>query len=218
MPPLFAAGLALGRWRTRPGAEPRPARAVSPLSALAARAQSGDDGAFDDLMRETQTRVLAIGWRLLGTRDLAKDAAQETYLRAYRYLGRFRSERDFEAWICRIAVNVCRDLYRRARAGAPSAPVSYESERDAGRMQEPSCEPSSETSLLESERRRLVLEAVAQLPPGEKAALVLRDLEGMTSERAAEVLGSTAGTVRSQVAAARRKVKLALEARIGAAR
>ncbi|HEY6147478.1 MAG TPA: sigma-70 region 4 domain-containing protein, partial [Thermoanaerobaculia bacterium] len=58
----------------------------------------------------------------------------------------------------------------------------------------------------------------AELPPREKAALVLRDLEGMTSERAAEVLGSTAATVRSQVAAARRKVKLALEARIGAKR
>lgn len=215
MPPLFAAGLALGRWRTDPGAEPRPARAVSPLSALAVRAQSGDDGAFDDLMQETQSRVLAIGWRLLGTRDLARDAAQETYLRAYRHLARFDPERDFEAWICRIAVNVCRDLYRRTRAGAPSAPVSYESERDAGRMEEPSCPSSSESSLLESERRRLVLEAIAALPPREKAALVLRDLEGMSSERAAEVLGSTAGTVRSQVAAARRKVKVALEARIG---
>src|SRR5512132_3229441 len=206
MPPLFAAGLALGRWRTDPGAEPRPARAASPLTALAVRAQSGDDRAFDDLMQETQSRVLAIGWRLLGTRDLAKDAAQETYLRAYRYLARFRPERDFEAWICRIAVNVCRDLYRRTRAGAPWAPVSYESERDSGRMVEPMCEPSSESSLLESERRRLVLQAIMTLPPREKAALVLRDLEGMTSERAAEVLGSTAATVRSQVAAARRKV------------
>ncbi len=217
MPPLPAAGLPLRNWRTLLGAEPR-TRAVSPLSALAERAAAGDDGAFDDLMRETQSRVLAIGWRLMGTADLAKDAAQETYLRAYRYLSRFRPERDFEAWICRIAVNACRDLYRRRRAGAPSAPVSYESERDAGRMAEPSCASSSESSLLESERRRLVLEAIATLPPREKAALVLRDLEGMSSERAAEVLGSTAGTVRSQVAAARRKVKAALEARIGSRR
>ena len=202
--PLAAAGLTLGRWA-----------APSPLSALAARAKAGDDGAFDALMRETSARVTAIGWRLLGTRELAMDASQETYLRAYRYLRTFRPGRDFEAWICRIAVNVCRDLYRRHCAGAPGAPVSYESELEAGRVAEPASTADSESSLLDSERRRLVLDAIAQLPPREKAALVLRDLEGMTSERAAEVLGSTAGTVRSQVAAARRKVKLALEAGIG---
>ena len=219
MPPLSAAGLALGRWHSHRGADPRPARAaVSPLSALAARAQAGDDAAFDDLMRETEPRVLAIGWRLLGTRDLARDAAQETFLRAYRYLARFRTDRDFEAWICRIAVNACRDLHRRNRSGAPLAPVSYETERDAGRVPEPSSGAISEDSLLENERRRIVLEAIAELPPREKAALVLRDIEGMTSDRAAEVLGSTAGTIRSQVAAARVKVKRALEARLGGRR
>jgi len=218
MPPLAAAGLALGRWHSHGGAEPRPALPLSPLSALAARAQAGDDAAFDDLMRETEPRVLAIGWRLLGTRDLATDAAQETFLRAYRYLARFRPDRDFEAWICRIAVNVCRDLYRRSRSGAPSAPVSWETEREAGRVPEPSSAASSEAALLENERSRLVLDAIAQLPPREKAALVLRDLEGMTSERAARILGSTAGTIRSQVAAARLKLKRALEAKLGARR
>ena len=200
------------------GAARRLACASLALSALAARAQAGDDRAFDDLMRETEPRVLAIGWRLLGARDLARDAAQETFLRAYRYLARFRPERDFEAWICRIAVNVCRDLYRRNRSGAASPPVSYEAERDAGRVPEPSCASSSESSLLESERRRLVLDAIAGLPARERAALVLRDIEGMTSERAAEILGSSAGTIRSQVAAARIKVRRALEAKLGGLR
>jgi len=166
-------------------------------------------------MRETQVRVTGIGWRLMGTRELAMDAAQETYLRAYRYLRTFRPEQEFEAWICRIAVNVCRDLHRRHRAGALASPLSYESEREAGRVEEPASAAESETTLLESERRCLVLEAIAQLPPREKAALVLRDLEGMTSERAAAILGSTAGTIRSQVAAARLKLKRALEAKLG---
>ncbi|HYK42299.1 MAG TPA: sigma-70 family RNA polymerase sigma factor [Thermoanaerobaculia bacterium] len=218
MPPLAAAGLALGRWHSNRGTEPRRAPAVSPCSALAARAQAGDDEAFDDLMRETEPRVLAIGWRLLGTRDLARDAAQETFLRAYRYLARFRPDRDFEAWICRITVNVCRDLHRRSRSGAPSLPVSWETEREAGRVPEPSAAASSEAALLETERTRLVLDAIAQLPPREKAALVLRDIEGMTSERAAQILGSTAGTIRSQVATARVKLRRALEAKLGARR
>jgi RNA polymerase sigma-70 factor (ECF subfamily) len=85
-------------------------------------------------------------------------------------------------------------------------------------MEEPASASDAEGSLLESERRRLVLEAIAKLPARERAALVLRDLEGMTSERVAKILGSTAGTVRSQVAAARRKVKLALEVRMGISR
>ena len=206
MPPLAVAGLTPG-WPV-----------LSPFRPCGA-GEAGDDGAFDALMRETSARVMAIGWRLLGTPgSLAMDAAQET-MRAYRYLRTFRPDRDFEAWICRIAMNVCRDLYRRNRAGAPASPVSYESEREAGRMEEPASASDSESSLLQSERRRLVLEAIAKLlPPREKAALVLRDLEGMTSERVAKILGSTPGTVRSQVAAGRRKVKLALEARIGRGR
>ena len=215
MPPLDAAGSLLGRWPARraPGAR---AGASSPLSALAARAQAGDDGAFDELMKETEERVISIGWRFLGTRDRAVDAAQETYLRAYRHLARFRLDRDFEAWVCRIAVNVCRDVYRRTKAGPSGVPpASWEGEREAGRLAEPSSASDSEASLLEVERRRLLLEAIAALPPRERAAIVLRDLEGLSSERAAKVLGSRACTVRSQVAAARMKLKRALEPRIG---
>ena len=90
--------------------------------------------------------------------------------------------------------------------------MSYEAEREAGRLEEPSCGADSETALLESERSRILLDAVAALPPRQRAALVLRDLEGMTSECAASILGSTAATIRAQVAAARNRLKRTLDA------
>jgi len=183
--------------------------ASPPLSAvtrLALRARSGDDSAFDELMRATEERVLTVAWRLLGTREEARDAAQESFLRAYRHLRGFRPDREFEAWLYRIVVNVCRDHFRRRRF-RPTVPMETIGEAGSG---EPSTAATSEERLLEEERRSLVLRALDALPVRERAALVLRDLEGKTSEEAAAILGTTAGTVRSQLASARAKLKVAI--------
>src|ERR1700757_664108 len=94
---------------------------IDALSALVERAREGDGRAFDRLMLETQERVVGVAWRLLGSREDARDAAQEVYLRVFRHLGRFRAERDFYGWLYRITVNVCRDAARRRRRGAPAA-------------------------------------------------------------------------------------------------
>src|SRR5215510_5191213 len=80
---------------------------------LVERAQAGDAAAFDRLMELHQRRVISIAWRVLGNRDDAQDAAQETFLRAFKYLGRFRIGEDFSAWLYRIAINACRDFSRR---------------------------------------------------------------------------------------------------------
>jgi RNA polymerase sigma-70 factor (ECF subfamily) len=179
---------------------------LSPASALAIRAREGDDRAFDQLMASTQDRIQALAWRLLGNLDDARDATQETYLRVYRHLGRYRPDHDFEAWLYRIAVNVCRDFHRRRGAGAVR---SFEEETAAGRIAEPRSEADSEAMALQAQRRRLVLEALAALPHRQRAALVLHDLEGKTSRQVARILGSRPGTVRSQLAAARARLKRA---------
>jgi RNA polymerase sigma-70 factor (ECF subfamily) len=179
---------------------------LSPASSLAIRAREGDDRAFDQLMESTQDRIQALAWRLLGNPEDARDATQETYLRVYRHLARYRPDHDFEAWLYRIAVNVCRDFYRRRGAGAVR---SFEEEAAAGRIAEPRSEADSEATALQGERRRLVLDALAALPPRQRAALVLHDLEGKTSRQVARILGSRPGTVRSQLAAARARLKRA---------
>lgn len=177
---------------------------LSPASSLAIRARDGDDAAFDQLMASTQDRILSLAWRLLGNVEDARDAAQETYLRVYRHLGRYRPDHDFEAWLYRIAVNVCRDVYRRRGSGAAR---SFEAERAAGRIAEPRSEADSEAMASQGERRRLVFQALAALPPRQRAALVLHDLEGKTSQQVGRILGSRPGTVRSQLATARARLK-----------
>jgi RNA polymerase sigma-70 factor (ECF subfamily) len=181
--------------------------ASSALAALVERARTGDAHAFDRLMLETQERVLGVAWRLLGSREDARDAAQETYVRVYRHLGRFDARQDLMGWIYSIAVNVCRDAARRRRRSplvAMEAPEGVEQAR-------------AEESLLARERRACVRQALAALPEKERAALVLRDLEGLTSEEVARVLGSRPGTVRARIASARAKVRAHCERVFGEA-
>jgi len=170
---------------------------TSALAALVERAREGDGRAFDRLMLETQERVMGLAWRLLGGREDARDAAQEVYLRVFRHLGRFRAGHDFHGWLYRITVNVCRDAARRRRR----APVVD------GPAPDPGQPPRAEEELLGSERWNRLLEALAALPSRERAALVLRDLEGLTSEQVARVLGSRPATVRGQIASARTRIR-----------
>ena len=82
----------------------------APLARLIARAQSGDTSAFDELMVTHERRVVAIAWRMLGNREEARDAAQETFLRVYRHLHKFDRERDFAGWLYRITINHCQNM------------------------------------------------------------------------------------------------------------
>ena len=170
---------------------------TSGLAALVERAREGDGRAFDRLMLETQERVMGLAWRLLGGREDARDAAQDVYLRVFRHLGRFRAGHDFHGWLYRITVNVCRDAARR-RGRAPVVD---------GPAPDPGQPPRAEEELLGAERWNRLLEALAALPSRERAALVLRDLEGLTSEQVARVLGSRPATVRGQIASARMRIR-----------
>lgn len=177
-----------------------PEAPASRLELAVRRLRAGDREAFADLMALTEARILALAWRILGDRHLAEDAAQEAYLRVFRSLDSYRLGEPFEAWLVRIAVHVCYDL---ARKRGPR-PVVVESLEGLGG---PDGAPEAEDLVLRDQRRALIRRALATLPPGERIALVLRDLEGLTSEEVGRILGLRPATVRSQVAAARAKVQ-----------
>src|SRR6266404_8771663 len=86
------------------------------FSALVGRARAGDSLAFEQIMLATEQRVVSIAWRMLGNRDDARDAAQDVYLRVFKYLGRFRAGEDFRGWLYRITINVCHDFARKKDA------------------------------------------------------------------------------------------------------
>ena len=179
---------------------------------LVARARGGDAVAFERIMLETERKVVAVAWRMLGNREDARDAAQEVFLRVYKYLDRYRPEQDFNGWLYRITINVCRDAARKRGSrpdGAPFAPRPGADERPA--PEAASTDANAEENAIRAQQRALMMSALRTLPEKERAALVLRDLEGLTTEEVARVLRSRPVTVRSQISSARAKLKLHCE-------
>lgn len=168
---------------------------------LVERAKNGDTAAFDQLMIRYQRRVVSTAWRILGSEEDAKDAAQEVFLRAYRYLKGFKEGRDFAAWLYRIIVNVCRDLAR--RRGRFNEFLSIE----ATEAEEPASLQDLESAAIRAQQHALIIEALRTLSGKEREAIVLRDIEGLSTEEVARILGSTQTTVRSQICSARAKIK-----------
>jgi RNA polymerase sigma-70 factor, ECF subfamily len=162
-------------------------------------AQAGDAAAFEELMVLTQQRVAQIAWAILGDREDVKDAVQETFLRLYRFLGRYDAKRDFSGWLARITVNVCRDaLRRRKRVFEPLADLE-------------SPEARADDDLIHRNDLALLRRAVDALPPKERLAVILREVEGMPTDEVATALGSTVTTVRVQISRARARLRAWME-------
>jgi RNA polymerase sigma-70 factor (ECF subfamily) len=166
-----------------------------PRTALEA-ARAGDLAAFDDLMRQYQRLVLVTALRLTGSLPDAQDISQDVFLKLYRNLSRLDTA-SLTSWLYRVTVNACYDRRRRRR---PEDPVEY-----AEQLPTTAADPLQ--LLTDAERRSVLALSLRMLPEKERAALVLRDLEGLSTEETAQILGSSEATVRSQVSKARVKVK-----------
>jgi len=166
-------------------------------SHLLAAAKAGDLAAFEALMRQYERLVLVTAFRLLGGLPDAQDISQEVFLKMYRNLGKLEEAASLAGWLYRVTANACHDARRRKR---PNAPVEFAEGLRAG-----GADPQQ--AATEVERRRVLDLSLRMLPEKERAALVLRDLEGLSTEEVARALGSSAATVRSQVSKARVKVR-----------
>jgi len=176
-----------------------------PIS-LIERAQAGETAAFEQIITSYQRKIMSTAWRMLGNQEDARDATQETFLRAYKYLGSFRLDQDFAGWLYRIVINVCRDYARkRSRHDHFS---SFEVERERGSLDSIASSENIEAAAIKSQERALIAAAVETLSKKERAAIVLRDLEGLPTDEVARILGTSQATVRSQVASARAKIKI----------
>ena len=179
-------------------------RPQSQLELLIERARGGDAIAFDQIMVAHQQRVLATAWRMLGNSEDARDAAQEVFLRVYKHLHKYDAQQEFSGWLYRIIINVCRDAARKRKNNHSS----FEAEIAAGHLPELISNDNSESAAIKAEQHAIVMKALSTLTEKERAVIVLRDLEGLTTEEVANILGSSQTTVRSQISTARIKIKL----------
>src|SRR5713226_1401110 len=177
------------------------------FAVLVARARAGDELAFERIMLATEQRVVSIAWRMLGNREDARDAAQDVYLRVFKYLARFRAGEDFRAWLYRITINVCHDFARKKGVAALAQLGEIDFNEETATLETVRRGANPESLALLEQQLALVRRALQTLPEKERAALVLRDLEGFSTEEVARALGSRPVTVRSQVCSARARIK-----------
>jgi RNA polymerase sigma-70 factor, ECF subfamily len=151
--------------------------------------------AFEGLVAAHQRMVLRVAYRLLGRLEDAQDAAQEVFLRLFRNLDRIGA--DPKSWLYRVTVNICNDHHRRRK-------MALELDSRTHSTADPA--PDPERALALEERKRLVMEGLQTLPERERTAVVLRDIEGLSTAEVAGILGVEEVTVRSQVSSARLKL------------
>jgi RNA polymerase sigma-70 factor, ECF subfamily len=164
------------------------------------RLRSGDEEAFRALVLEHQDRVVNICYRFLRDREDARDTAQDVFLEVYRALPGFRGDAELATWIYRIATTKSLDaLRRRKRKKRLDAPGGIPGGSEAVERA-PAEEGSDPGRILEDRERARILEnAVATLPRGQRIALTLAKYEGMRSSEIAGVLGTSVGAVDSLV-------------------
>lgn len=181
-----------------------PEERASELSVFLERAISGDALAFEQIVVRTERRVLTLALRLLGTIEDAQDAAQEVFLRAFRFLHRADVRKPIEPWLVGITVNVCRDIGRKKRQRSLMLTALDKTPEHMG-------DPQQHAGLAMEQQKQALHRVLRTLPEKERTALVLRDLEGLSTAEVAAILGSAEATVRVQISNARLKIRKAFE-------
>ena len=183
------------------------ARSPREDAALIRAFQGGDKAAFDELVLKHQHKLFNLCYRFLGDYQEANDSAQETLIKVYRSLKKFRFESAFSTWLYRIAVNTSKNKlksaeYRQKKKMVPlDNPVSVYNSSPAIGIQDETHSPAME--LEKKERMRVIQEAINALPPEQKVVVTLRDIEGFSYEEIVAITGINPGTVKSRLARAR---------------
>jgi RNA polymerase sigma-70 factor (ECF subfamily) len=190
-----------------------PSSPAAPTDAeLVRRVRAGEVALFELLVRRHNTRLYRAVRSILRDEAEAEDAMQVAYLRAYRFLSDFAGEASFSTWLLRIGVNEALGRRRRGRWLEPVAEVTAVADR-AGGVEAEGGTPEEQAASREAVA--LVERAVDRLPPAQRTVFVLREVERLSTEEAAQALGIGADAVKVRLHRARRKLRDALSAELG---
>jgi len=167
---------------------------------LAARVLDGDKDAFAVLAAKHRDAMYSFALRMLGDREEAYDAAQETFIRAYTRLDTFDQSRRFRSWLFAIAANICTDLLR--RRGKPS--ISLDDSPPIGVSAGDEASPAD--AIDKRELQRTIAAAFQHLDRAERTVIILKHIHGFTYEEIAEMTDIPVGTAKSHTHRARRKL------------
>ena len=172
---------------------------------LVQRAQRGDLRAFDLLVLKYQGRIAALVSRYVSDAGEVEDVTQEAFIKAYRALGKFRGDSAFYTWLYRIAANAAKNhLVAKGRRPGADATIEDAEGFDEGGLLSESASP--EALAMGEELADVVESALKELPDELKAALTLREFDGLSYDEIADVLECPVGTVRSRIFRAREAI------------
>jgi RNA polymerase sigma-70 factor, ECF subfamily len=177
---------------------------------LVKRCQAGNTEAFDELVTRYRTRVFGMIYNMVHNEQDAWDLAQDSFLKAWKSIGRFRGQSSFYTWIYRIVMNVTIDWLRKKQVkggGAEFDDAIQLTEVDPASQTVPKKEALPHEAMERDEIRGRIEKAIAQLSPEQRAAILMKEIEGMQYHEIAEALGCSIGTVMSRLFYARKKLQ-----------
>jgi RNA polymerase sigma-70 factor, ECF subfamily len=185
---------------------------------LIRRFQAEDNAAFDQLVLKYKDLVMNVCFRFMRNNAEADDCAQETFVKVFRSLHKFRFESSFSTWLYRIAVNTCKTRlcsqeYRRSKY-AVSIDKQIETEEGSVQFEIADKALSPRASMENKDRAVIIQEAINSLPEEQKTVVILRDIEGLSYEEISKISGYNLGTVKSKLARARQELKNKLKGMI----
>jgi RNA polymerase sigma-70 factor (ECF subfamily) len=177
---------------------------------LVRQCQAGQSEAFDQLVIRYRTRVFAMIYNMVHNEQDAWDLAQESFVKAWKSIKRFRRHSSFYTWIYRIVMNVTIDWLRKKQikgAGAEFNDAVQMKEIDPASRTVPKADPLPHQRMEHREIRARIDKAIKQLSPEHRAVILMKEIEGMQYHEIAEALGCSIGTVMSRLFYARKKLQ-----------
>ncbi len=172
-------------------------------------AVSENPEAFGEIVKRWERKIFALCFGMLAREDEAKDAAQETFINAYRNLKNFRGDAKVSSWLHRIAVNQCLTTKRRQKSRSESFFDDEESQEEKFFVAPPSLMPSKTSE--QNERLFLVRQAIQSLPVDLRAVVVMKEFEEMTFQEISDSLEVPLSTVKSRLYTALKQLRMKLE-------
>lgn len=174
---------------------------------LIEKAKSGDESSFETLILSCQNRAYNIAYRYMKNEEDAMDALQESFIKIFRHLDKFKADSKFETWVYRIVVNTCNDLLRK---NSPLKTVDsiYRNEDEKDTVIDiPDTTGLPEKILGQKEESQQILQCLEMLNKEQKDIVLLRDVHGFSYEEISKILGCTIGTVKSRIFRSRSRLK-----------
>ncbi len=196
--------------RRRMVTEATPAEADVPDLDLVRQAQAGDSTAFDQLVSRYRTRIFGMIYNMVHNEQDAWDLAQDSFVKAWKSIGRFRGQSSFYTWLYRIVMNVSIDWLRKKQvrgAGAEFDDAIELKEIDPASRTVPHADALPHERMEHKEIRGRIDAAIAQLSPEHRAVILMKEIEGMQYHEISESLGCSIGTVMSRLFYARKKLQ-----------